>query len=183
MRLWTNFPGGRDGLEKLDKFVTDKEIYLTKICLVFWCSDTLPSCYPVREFWAQLAASPASTPKLFLRFLGLEVRTRGLARSFLVWLIWMLQKMEVIRKIWIQKKVRKISLWSLRWRFNNISFVDVADSNVVSNGTASPKESEDVVMEEDTARPEGTIRFVVNNFSKLKETVLSDPIYVRNLPW
>lgn len=57
------------------------------------------------------------------------------------------------------------------------------DSNMVSNGSATPKESEDVAMEEDTARPEGTVQFVVPNFAKLKETALSDPIYVRNLPW
>ena len=61
--------------------------------------------------------------------------------------------------------------------------VSLSDSNLVSNGSATPKESEDVPMEEDTARPEGTVQFVVPHFSKLKETVLSDPIYVRNLPW
>ena len=51
------------------------------------------------------------------------------------------------------------------------------------NGLSSPSEPQDVVMEEDTARPEGFIRFTVQNFSKLDKATLSDPIYVRNLPW
>ncbi|UYV65714.1 USP7 [Cordylochernes scorpioides] len=37
--------------------------------------------------------------------------------------------------------------------------------------------------EEDDSRSEATFRFVVNNFSKLKDTLLSPPTYVRNLPW
>jgi len=40
-----------------------------------------------------------------------------------------------------------------------------------------------MIMEEDPARPEGIIRFPVHNFSKLEKTTLSDPIYVRSLPW
>ncbi|XP_015373562.1 PREDICTED: ubiquitin carboxyl-terminal hydrolase 7-like [Diuraphis noxia] len=41
-------------------------------------------------------------------------------------------------------------------------------------------------MEEDNARPEGTFRLEIENFSKLaiiKEQTLSPPCYVRNLPW
>lgn len=38
-------------------------------------------------------------------------------------------------------------------------------------------------VEEDTARPEGVVRFVLKDFSRLRETILSDPIYIRNLPW
>lgn len=55
--------------------------------------------------------------------------------------------------------------------------------STVPNGLSSPSEPQDVVMEEDTARPEGIIRFTVHNFSKLDKATLSDPIYVRNLPW
>ena len=38
-------------------------------------------------------------------------------------------------------------------------------------------------LEEDSARPEGVVRFVVKDFSRLKETTLSDPVCIRNLPW
>lgn len=41
----------------------------------------------------------------------------------------------------------------------------------------------DMELEEDSARPEGVVRFLVKDFSRLKETVLSEPIYIRNLPW
>ena len=61
--------------------------------------------------------------------------------------------------------------------------LDAVDNSTVPNGVSSPSEPQDVIMEEDTARPEGTIRFTVQNFSKLDKTTLSDPIYVRNLPW
>lgn len=54
---------------------------------------------------------------------------------------------------------------------------------MVANGSHSPKENEDVTMEEDTARAEGTISFTVTQFSKMDKPALSDPIYVRNLPW
>lgn len=58
-----------------------------------------------------------------------------------------------------------------------------ADSLVPNGCPSSPNQSEDVVMEEDTARAEGKIRFTVRHFSKLDKTMLSDPIFVRNLPW
>lgn len=37
--------------------------------------------------------------------------------------------------------------------------------------------------EEDEVRSEATFRYTVENLSKLKEQVLSEPCYVRNLPW
>ncbi|EDO34745.1 predicted protein [Nematostella vectensis] len=58
-----------------------------------------------------------------------------------------------------------------------------SDTTMATNGSNSPKQADDVAMEEDTARPEGTIRFTLPNFSKMDKTILSDPIYVRNLPW
>jgi len=61
--------------------------------------------------------------------------------------------------------------------------LDAGGDSTVPNGLSSPSEPQDVVMEEDTARPEGFIRFTVQNFSKLDKATLSDPIYVRNLPW
>lgn len=60
---------------------------------------------------------------------------------------------------------------------------ETVDDSAVPNGVSSPSEPHDVIMEEDTARPEGIIRFTVHSFSKLEKTTLSDPIYVRNLPW
>lgn len=35
----------------------------------------------------------------------------------------------------------------------------------------------------DDSRSEATFRFVVENFSKVKESTLSPPTFVRNLPW
>ncbi|KDR24281.1 ubiquitin carboxyl-terminal hydrolase 7 [Zootermopsis nevadensis] len=43
--------------------------------------------------------------------------------------------------------------------------------------------SQDAEMEEDEARSEATFHYTVHNFSKLKESQLSPPCYVRNLPW
>ncbi len=44
---------------------------------------------------------------------------------------------------------------------------------------SAEKEEED----DDEARPEATFRFTVENFSSVKESVLSEPCMVRNLPW
>lgn len=41
----------------------------------------------------------------------------------------------------------------------------------------------DTEMEDDEARSEATFRFTVQNFRNLKDSVLSPPCYVRNLPW
>lgn len=47
------------------------------------------------------------------------------------------------------------------------------------------KNGKDVEMEdiEDHCRAEGHIKFEVKNVSKIKDTVLSDPVIIRNLPW
>jgi hypothetical protein len=37
--------------------------------------------------------------------------------------------------------------------------------------------------EEDPCRSEGIVQFVIPNFSKLSEQILSGPTYIRNLPW
>jgi ubiquitin carboxyl-terminal hydrolase 7 len=42
---------------------------------------------------------------------------------------------------------------------------------------------QDADMEEDEARSEATFRYTVQQFSKLKDSALSPPCYVRNLPW
>lgn len=49
---------------------------------------------------------------------------------------------------------------------------DVIASNIV-----------DANMEDEEMRSEATFSYRVENFSKLKESVLSPPCYVRNLPW
>ncbi|VVC96838.1 unnamed protein product [Leptidea sinapis] len=41
----------------------------------------------------------------------------------------------------------------------------------------------DTEMEDDEARSEATFRYIVHNFKNLKDSVLSPPCYVRNLPW
>ena len=37
--------------------------------------------------------------------------------------------------------------------------------------------------EDDPCRSEGIVRFIIPNFSKLSEQILSGPTYIRNLPW
>ena len=54
--------------------------------------------------------------------------------------------------------------------------------------TASSQENEEEVVEEkqaqdDEARSEATFAFKVENFSTIKESALSPPCIVRNLPW
>lgn len=41
----------------------------------------------------------------------------------------------------------------------------------------------DVQMDEEEMRSEATFSFTVHDFSKMKESILSPPCYVRNLPW
>ena len=36
---------------------------------------------------------------------------------------------------------------------------------------------------EDPCRSEGIVHFVIRDFSKLSEQLLSEPTYIRNLPW
>ncbi|KAH6943428.1 hypothetical protein HPB50_021660 [Hyalomma asiaticum] len=50
-------------------------------------------------------------------------------------------------------------------------------------GTRPMEPAEEPMEEEDEARSEATFRFVVPEFSRLKESLLSPPTYVRNLPW
>ena len=55
--------------------------------------------------------------------------------------------------------------------------------------TSHPAETEvetdkDIISEEDDeARSEATFQFKVENFSRIRDSVLSEPCIVRNLPW
>ena len=73
-----------------------------------------------------------------------------------------------------------------------LSFLFIENNEAVENAdTTTPptpgtaEESKDVEMEEvdDHCRAEGVIKFEVNNVSKIKETVLSEAVMIRNLPW
>ncbi|KAK6643307.1 Ubiquitin carboxyl-terminal hydrolase 7 [Polyplax serrata] len=64
--------------------------------------------------------------------------------------------------------------------------------NTVSVGNEGPEhhmngeeqaQFQDAEMEEDNSRSEATFRHTVQNFSRLRESQLSKPCYVRNLPW
>ncbi|VEN46233.1 unnamed protein product [Callosobruchus maculatus] len=57
-----------------------------------------------------------------------------------------------------------------------------AGGGATTVGAVTPH-CQDAEMEEDEARSEATFRFTVTNFSKLKDSVLSPPCFVRNLPW
>nr|CAD7462491.1 unnamed protein product [Timema tahoe] len=61
---------------------------------------------------------------------------------------------------------------------------DGGGENRQMNGdTLDQNTIQDAEMEEDESRSETTFSFTVNSFSKLKESVLSPPCFVRNLPW
>ena len=36
---------------------------------------------------------------------------------------------------------------------------------------------------DDPSRSEGVVHFVIRDFSKMPEQLLSEPTYIRNLPW
>jgi hypothetical protein len=38
-------------------------------------------------------------------------------------------------------------------------------------------------LEEDSAQREGVVRFIIKDFSQLKDEKFSAPVYIRNLPW
>ncbi|CAG2105168.1 unnamed protein product, partial [Medioppia subpectinata] len=50
------------------------------------------------------------------------------------------------------------------------------------NGDSASNQDE-AMDEEDEARSEATFRYKIENFSKLRDTTLSPPTFVRNLPW
>lgn len=54
----------------------------------------------------------------------------------------------------------------------------ITDSQIRDDGS-----KDDSGLEDDDSRPEATFRYEVPHISKLKETVLSPPCYIRNLPW
>lgn len=54
---------------------------------------------------------------------------------------------------------------------------------VSANNDANAGQLVDAQMEDEEMRSEATFQFRVPEFSKLKESVLSPPTYVRNLPW
>ncbi|GAB6025849.1 Ubiquitin carboxyl-terminal hydrolase 7 [Chamberlinius hualienensis] len=65
---------------------------------------------------------------------------------------------------------------------------DLHEEMVAIENTFGPSQEPNSVppvesMELDEARSEATFRYTVQNVSKLKDTVLSTPTFVRNLPW
>lgn len=59
-----------------------------------------------------------------------------------------------------------------------------SDGQGAMNGEAkTPASANDEEMEEDESRSEATFQFVVENFSKMDESVLGPQCVVRNLPW
>ena len=72
---------------------------------------------------------------------------------------------------------------------NEVVVAETGDAKIES--TPSPvgvdaEETKDVEMEEtmeDNCRAEGQCTFEVKNVSKIKDTVLSEPVMIRNLPW
>ena len=54
-----------------------------------------------------------------------------------------------------------------------------ADDGTKTNETSNENMEDD----NDDARPQATFRFEVKNFNQLNDSVLSEPTFVRNLPW
>ena len=64
--------------------------------------------------------------------------------------------------------------------------VESEKAQLIEGGEKSKDEvdgNNDVDMEDGPSRAEGILRFEVQNFSKLKDTVYSDPVMIRNLQW
>ncbi|XP_075231893.1 ubiquitin-specific protease 7 isoform X4 [Lycorma delicatula] len=57
------------------------------------------------------------------------------------------------------------------------------DGRTVNGEVQEQAISQDTEMAEDEARSDATFQYTVHNFSKLKESQLSPPCFVRNLPW
>jgi hypothetical protein len=75
-----------------------------------------------------------------------------------------------------------------RRQVNNVSAGQepLISSSTVEKQGGGGQENGEVAMEdedEDDARAEGTFTFRVDNISRLKDTALSPPYFVRNLPW
>ncbi|GBP29737.1 Ubiquitin carboxyl-terminal hydrolase 7 [Eumeta japonica] len=76
-------------------------------------------------------------------------------------------------KNWVEDLVMKGSN-------GEVMIEEVMRNQEATTATAMPQ---DVEMEDDEARSEATFRFTVHNIRTLKDSVLSPPCYVRNLPW
>lgn len=81
----------------------------------------------------------------------------------------------------------------LRWKCSAIVFSEIAfigtnqeteSENTIQVVEQQNKKDVEIVKEVgDPDKAEGLLRFEVNNVSKIKATVLSDPVMIRNLPW
>ena len=63
--------------------------------------------------------------------------------------------------------------------------MDQSEPDTTSHQAETEAENDkDVISEEDDeARSEATFQFKVENFSQIRDSVLSEPCIVRNLPW
>ncbi|KAL0278652.1 UNVERIFIED_CONTAM: hypothetical protein PYX00_000410 [Menopon gallinae] len=75
---------------------------------------------------------------------------------------------------------------------NDVEEMETDGENTISPGNETEEHHingeeqahfQDIEMKEDEARSEATFSFVVQNFSRLRESQLSPPCYIRNLPW
>jgi len=68
----------------------------------------------------------------------------------------------------------------------NTGIADIDDGDKMVNGDNAGCETipvDEGMDADDDARSEATFQFKIENFSKMKDSVLSSPTYVRNLPW
>ena len=72
--------------------------------------------------------------------------------------------------------------------FSKIAFIGTnqATESEDTSEFVEPQNNKDAEMVKDVDDPckaEGLLRFEVHNVSKIKDTILSDPVVIRNLPW
>ena len=60
---------------------------------------------------------------------------------------------------------------------------DFIGPKLEGGGVAGAAETAERGDDEDPCRSEGVVQFIIRDFSKLSQQVLSDPTYIRNLPW
>ena len=63
--------------------------------------------------------------------------------------------------------------------------MDQSEPDTTTNPVENEAETDKEVISEDDdeARSEATFQFKVENFSQIRDSVLSEPCIVRNLPW
>ena len=66
---------------------------------------------------------------------------------------------------------------------NNSETTGAAGGDSETSASNPPENGAAAMDDDDDARPQATFKFEVVNFTQLTDSVLSEPTFVRNLPW